>query len=42
VGEGYHLIISSFILYRVDNGNWYIGERMEIKIDYNTILAIWW
>jgi len=33
VGEGYlilyYLIISYFILYRIDNGNCYIGRRMK-------------
>jgi len=29
----YYLLIPSFILDSVDNGNYYIGGRMEIKID---------
>jgi len=38
VGEGlYYLIISCFILYWIDNGNCYIGGRIEIKIDQHNI-----
>jgi len=32
-----YYLISSFILYRIDSGNCYIGGRMEIKIDQHNI-----